>query len=199
MTPTNILRLVCYTAALMFAALSYRLGYSAGGDRELARASAATVAASNAAVASESARFGSYRAQVEALRIEARDLQLALGKAKAERRVVYRSIREEVSHAVEKDATRSLARGAVPSDGGGHCALGAEFVRVWDAALDPAGAGVPGAAGLAPGDAAAALPSARFDAEDILANHVDNAELAADLRAQLQALIDWHLHGGESP
>lgn len=191
-------RLTIYVAAALIAAgLIYGLGFSAGGDREIARASDAAIAASDAAQRSMGQRFAAYRAEVDDLAAKNRALAIKLGNAKATRRVVYRSIRQEIPNAITQDLAVSAG-----SEGhaGNRCAgLGPEFVRVWDTALDPNRAAVPPATGLAAGDAAAAVSAAGIGPAEVLANHVDNAELAADVRAQLQALIDWHLHGEAKP
>lgn len=150
-------------------------------------------------------------AQQEQLRHENAQLTRRLAQANNQQRIVYRTLRSE--------AAALTAQRAVDSDAGPQCVFDAEFVSVWNAALDPAGAyGTRDAAG-GPADAAARASAVAADAEndsasgrsagtatgvsadglsagvsvgDLLANHLDNRELDSAIRNQCTALIEWH-------
>jgi hypothetical protein len=113
----------------------------------------------------------------------------------------FRQIREEVPH-----AARPVVRAepAVPADCPRcNCEFDARFIRVWNRALEatvPGAAGGAAAAAAGPGAAAALTPGPSprgrgeevVAAEEILRNHVDNAEIHADNRRQCEGLLAWH-------
>lgn len=123
-----------------------------------------------------------------------RDLEQQLATARAETRVVYRTIRKEIPNA-SIDVAATVSPGLA---GAGSCQFGSDFVRVWDDASDPSrvsagAAGLPGTAGVTAAPPGGADPAVALDAEQLLSNHVDNAELSTEARDALNALIDWHL------
>ncbi|MDT0496512.1 hypothetical protein RM530_03920 [Algiphilus sp. W345] len=173
--------LVWVLCAVALVAGGYRWGWTAKAN---AVAAAQLQSVQNAAAADREARAAQARID--------RTQSTALAADRAEARIVYRTIREEVPHVV----TQIVRVPATPEAPACECPDRNEysrgFVRVWNRALDP---GVPGTAGgptdaaggADPADAAAAAVSTG----DVLANHVDNAELWYDQRAQCQRLIEW--------
>jgi len=85
------------------------------------------------------------------------------------KKIVYRTIRQEVDHVANRHA----------------CLFDAGFVVLWNDAL--AGR-LSEAAG---GTDEAAISAGVVGAREVLGNHVDNAEQCAEQRAQLNALIDF--------
>lgn len=134
-----------------------------------------------------------------------RELEQQLDIARANTRVIYRTLRKEIPHAsfdITPVAPVVFTQRA-PADAGvvgsGGCRFGPDFVGLWDAASDPAraaasGAGLPDAASLASAPTGDADPAQAVSVEQLLANHVDNAELGTEARDQLNALIDWHFN-----
>jgi hypothetical protein len=103
----------------------------------------------------------------------------------------FREIRKEVPRAAA--APRSVA--AVPPDCPACvCGFSADARRLWNDAL---AATVPSTTGRADAPAgrpgtAAAEPDAGTDLEEVLRNHVDNAEIHAHNRRQCEGLLAWH-------
>lgn len=114
-----------------------------------------------------------------------------LAQAQANVRVVYQTITQEVPHVVFKYRPRpGAALRPVP-----RAVFTVGAIRLWNHALDPelsAGAGVP-AQDATGADAAldSALDSGVTE-QQLLANHVVNAESCDAIRRQLAALIAWH-------
>lgn len=103
-------------------------------------------------------------------------------------RVVYRTIRQEVPHVIHDHPSLSNTA-ALAAD----CSLGADLVSLWNRALDPLGAVAQPAAGDPAAAAGNAAAAEAFGLEQLLGNHIDNAELCTTTRQQLNALIDYEL------
>jgi len=111
-----------------------------------------------------------------------RVLVAAFKQAKARTQIEYRTLKEQVPHVVKE---------FVAVDGG-RCRFDAGFVGLWNHALFT---GLPAAADGAADAAAvtaAADPATAAYPDDLLANHIDNAERCVMVRQQLAALIQWH-------
>ncbi|HEX7380864.1 MAG TPA: hypothetical protein VF265_01790 [Nevskiaceae bacterium] len=114
-------------------------------------------------------------------------LAAELADAQAKTQIVYRDIVKEVPHVVTVyreapgAALKPLPR-AVYTRG---------FVGLWNRALDP---GLPAAAAEPAEGAAGADPAldSGLSQQQLLENHVDNAEKCDAIRTQLDALIRWH-------
>lgn len=143
-------------------------------------------AATERAAATAAQRLSAAQARGELLAMQ-------LAQARANARVVYRTIREEVPRVT---VVYRPAPGA-PLEPVPRAVFTVGFVGLWNRALF-AGE-LPGAASES-ADSAAATHTAdpALDAgiteDDVLRNHVDNAQICSDIRAQLEALIAWHHH-----
>lgn len=132
--------------------------------------------------------------EIQAARKDARiDVAVITGTVRQEAAAAstFREIRKEVPRAAAP--ARPVA--AVPSDCPAClCGFSADARRLWNDAL---AATVPHTAGgtappAARSGAAAAESDAGTDLEDVLRNHVDNAEVHAHNRRQCDGLLAWH-------
>lgn len=100
----------------------------------------------------------------------------------------YQILQEELRHAQRSNlATADCPQpGALwpPGASGADVRLTGEFVRLWNNAIRAGLPGDPGRAAPAAAGTGAAYP------DDVLANHIDNAERATECRRQLNAVID---------
>ncbi|ROH88637.1 hypothetical protein ED208_12525 [Stagnimonas aquatica] len=194
------LRIAFYTAIVVLAGTIYGLGYSAGADKALASATSRQLKSEEASAQLLGERLRRHQAEAKAAADENQRLELALGEARKQSRVVYRTIRQEVPHAVSEIIPLQKPGASSTAPGVCDASFGPGFVRVWDAASDPERADLSSSAGFAVGAAAEAVSAGRVDGKALLDNHIDNAELATEARGQLEALIDWHLeHDGGVP
>lgn len=160
----------------------YWLGWSHRGETDAA------------AAAQERAKAVQAQAQaLAAAQARAYELSRQLAEEQSKAHVEYRTLREEVPHVVVRNQyVPGKAQALV------YCPFSDGFIRVWNRALDPA-AGVPAAAGEPADAAAGADPAAApsdVDQQDVLDNHLDNAEQCSDIRQQLNALIGWEQGNG---
>lgn len=118
------------------------------------------------------------------------ELVLELAAAKANQKVVYRTVKERVPYVV----TQFIERPGASPEPVPACLVSRGYVRVWNDALrgvlsDAAAGAADAAAGA---DPAGPLAPSRITAGALLNNHVDNAEQCDATRRQLDALIKWH-------
>lgn len=114
-------------------------------------------------------------------------LAAKLATTQAKTRVVYRTITKEVPHVV----TVYREKPGAPLQPLPRFVFTVGAVRVWDRALDPE---LPAAAGVAVDTATGTDPAldSGINQQQLLQNHVDNAEACTETRQQLKALIAWH-------
>lgn len=167
----SVLLIVVVVAAC---AVVYDAGYSAGRDHL------------QASVTKQQLELERQQRQALAS-LQARNDQLTqdLSAASRSAQVVYRTIREQVPHVVKQVVE-------IPVESVRDCRVTRGFVWLWD---DASVGRVPEAAGSAahgPARTGEAGSPVDIGFHDLLANHVDNAEIAGDVRRQCQTLIDWH-------
>jgi len=111
--------------------------------------------------------------------------QLAVNRVKTQ--IVYQTITKEVPHVIVKYRT---APGA-PLQLLPRFVFTVGAVGLWNCALDPS---LSATACESPDAASGTDPAldAGISEQQLLSNHIDNAERCDDIRQQLQALIDWH-------
>lgn len=144
---------------------------------------------SNAVAAAQLDEERAVTRQLAAALADNTRLERDLAAARSDKQVIYRTIEKEVPRVVTKyieqpgDEPRDLP----------ECPVTRGFVGLWDDALFGR---MPAAAGLAPGAPAAGdadhAIAAGIGRRELLENHVVNAQTCDAIRAQLNALIDWH-------
>lgn len=114
---------------------------------------------------------------------------------KSKQKTIYKTIRQEVPHVTTQYIERPGATTIAVPD----WVVTRGFVRLWDNALFGY---LPNTTGRIAGAAATTDPlvgaeRSQIGAEQILDNHIDNAEQYLACRSQLNALIAWH--SGKTP